>query len=376
MMRKICIVGGGNIGTYLATSISLKENTDVCIYTNKVSSFKDTLTIIDEENEKIYTSRKVKITNDIEGAVGDADLILVTLPASVIGKVLYNISKCIKIGASIGIIPGFGGVEFYKELFKDKNCTFFGTQRVPVIARLKKYGDTVYLKERNEFMRVASFPQSSCKDICTLLEEILDLKCESLDNYLSVTLSPSNPAMHPARLYELFREYIPNETIYEKRELFYEEWKDNASEYLLKIDEEIQCIYDSINILNLNQKETIKCRFNVNNKQQLTDAIKNVSGFKNIYTDMIKMQDGYIPDLDSRYFTADIPYGLCILKAFAEIYNISTPMIDEIIIWAQKILNKEYIKENRLCGTNINELTIPQNYNINTKKCLEEYYSK
>ena len=63
---------------------------------------------------------------------------------------------------------------------------------------------------------------------------------------------------------------------------------------------------------------------------------------------MIKMENGYIPDKNSRYFIEDIKFGLCILKAFAEILEVKTPEIDKIVEWGQKFLDREYIVDGAL----------------------------
>ena len=49
-----------------------------------------------------------------------------------------------------------------------------------------------------------------------------------------------------------------------------------------------------------------------------------------------------------RYFTEDIPYGLLLIKAFAELTETPTPAIDDVINWAQNIMGKRYIHNGRL----------------------------
>lgn len=40
--------------------------------------------------------------------------------------------------------------------------------------------------------------------------------------------------------------------------------------------------------------------------------------------------------------------GLCLYKGVAELVGVETPKIDEIIVWAQENMGKEYIREGRL----------------------------
>ena len=40
-----------------------------------------------------------------------------------------------------------------------------------------------------------------------------------------------------------------------------------------------------------------------------------------------------MPNLKCRFFTEDVPYGLCILKDLGRIFGVETPMIDEMLEW-------------------------------------------
>ena len=57
----------------------------------------------------------------------------------------------------------------------------------------------------------------------------------------------------------------------------------------------------------------------------------------------------------TRYFTEDIPYGLILIKSYAVKYNVSTPKIDSIILWAQENMGKKYLIDGELNGENIDE---------------------
>ena len=108
--------------------------------------------------------------------------------------------------------------------------------------------------------------------------------------------------------------------------------------------------------------------------RSLSRKINTAPGFIGIDSPMIEVEGGYIPDKNSRYFIEDIQFGLCILKAFAELLNVNTPEIDKVATWGQNFLGKEYIVNGKLSGKDVSELTIPQNRGINTKEELIKYY--
>ena len=48
---------------------------------------------------------------------------------------------------------------------------------------------------------------------------------------------------------------------------------------------------------------------------------------------MTPVDGGWIPDFNSRYFTADFPYGLAILEAFGDMIGCDIPNIKETMNW-------------------------------------------
>ena len=53
-----------------------------------------------------------------------------------------------------------------------------------------------------------------------------------------------------------------------------------------------------------------------------------ISRIKTKHSENIDIQDLLIPDLHSRYFTADFPYGLAVIQQIGQIAGVSTPNID------------------------------------------------
>lgn len=375
----VCIIGSGNIGTYLAAYISKKPNNKVWLHTSKPEVFSGEIILIEEEMDSSKSIKIHSITSSYEEAVKDADYILITHPSFMFEATIDKIYPYLKVGAIVGTIPGFGGKEFYIDKLIKKNVIFFGSQRVPSIIRLEKYGESVRLKQKNEFMKIKVIPVQYSNKVAKEMTDFIDIPCIPMKNYLRITLSPSNPTMHPSRLYELFGDYVEGVNVYERNPYFYEEWGEIASTQLLKLDEELEAIFNAFNVNNdfsTEDIEKIKTRYNIELPSQLSEKINNAPGFLGIDSPMIKMENGYIPDKNSRYFIEDIKFGLCILKAFAEILEVKTPEIDKIVEWGQKFLDREYIVDGRLIGKDISELVIPQTMGITTKEDLIEYYKK
>lgn len=375
----ICIIGAGNIGTYLAAYISMNEENKVWLHTSKPEAFKETIDLIEEEKNITHKVKLHCVTKSYEEAVKDADYILITYPSFMIEKTFKAILPYVKKGAVVGVIPGFGGKEYLIDELLEKGCIYFGSQRVPSIIRLESYGESVLLKQKNEFMKIRVIPEEYSQKVANDMTNFIDIPCIPLSSYLAITLSPSNPTMHPSRLYELFGDYVEGKTIYNRNPYFYEEWSTIASTELLKLDEELELIFNAFNENNDFDPadiEKIKSRYKIETPEELSKKINNAPGFIGIDSPMVEVEGGYIPDKNSRYFIEDIKFGLCILKAFAEIFDLETPEIDKIATWGQKFLGKEYIVNGKLSGKDVPELTIPQNRGITTKGELISYYKK
>ena len=132
----ICIVGSGNIGTYLATYISMKEGNKVWLHTSKPEVFKVEITLVEEEKNLRHNVKVHSITSSYEEAVKNADYVLITYPSFMIEETLKKIIPYLKEGTVVGVIPGFGGKEYLIDELLEKGCIFFGSQRVPSIIRL------------------------------------------------------------------------------------------------------------------------------------------------------------------------------------------------------------------------------------------------
>ena len=370
----IAIIGGGNVGTFLAGEFTKKGNI-VSIYTRDKSRWKKEITILDKDTNLEYTYTPYKITENVKEAVEMADIIFITLPAFASKEFIEKSKNYIKPNTYVGFYPGTGGIEFISKDLIEKGCTIFGTQRISSVVRLKKYGEYVITAGKRKELFLGAIPYNKVEEVSKIVSILLDIKINPLPNYLSVSLTPSNPILHPTRLYSIFKDYQEG-MVYKNIPLFYEDWTDEASTYLIKCDKELHQILNKIKVDTSHIVPLLK-HYESKNEETLTNKIRSIQSFRGITTPSIKIENGYIPDLSNRYFTADFPYGLIIIKSFGMICNIKTPTIDMIIDWYQSIVKKQYIDiEKNVLGKDSKELSLPQLYDIKTIEDIENYYIK
>ena len=363
----ICIIGGGNIGTTMAAYFSQTHH-DVILYSSKHEAFGKKIEMIDRESEEVFVT-EISATNDLRYAISNADIICITYPSFMLKATFEKISPLLKKGAIVGIVPGTGGAEFYKDIINEH--TLFGFDRVPCISRIKEYGKSVYHSKKKS-VRVAAIPKEQTEFICDILGKALRLECLPLKNYLTVTFTPSNPILHTARTYTMFQTYEEG-ILYERNFLFYREWNNQASKVLLGMDNEILQICNGLANIDLSGLIPLTIHYESETIEELTRKITGIASLANITSPMKEVQGGFIPDFESRYFIEDIPYGLTILKGFAQIAGIKTPYMDAVLRWHEEKLGEKYIDDNGNILLNNNAIT-PQKFGINTVEDVYNFY--
>jgi len=357
---RIAVLGAGNIGTQFACVCAAKGHR-VSVFSSQPYKFDREIFIISSCNQIILRGMITMCSDDIESVMLNADLVFVTHPAFMFSNTAKLIEPFVQDGMKIGIIPGTGGAEFAFRNCIDKGAVLFGLQRVPAVARLVEYGRTVCVEGKRDSLFLSSIPIQNVDEIAEFMSELFDMPCHSLPNYLSVTMTPSNPILHTTRLATMFGDYLPGK-IYEKNILFYGEWSNLSSERLLQCDAEHQKILAKIKKMDLSSVKSLVVHYdNSDTPEKMTHKIRSIDSLHNLLSPMKKMNGGYIPDFDSQYFTADFPYGLAIIEEFADIVGADIPKIKETMKWYRGV-------------TGDNSRLELSNYGLNTEEDVYRYY--
>lgn len=330
---KITIVGGGNIGTQFAVHCAEKGH-EVTVATSKPEVFDTHLSIVDENGTISHEGDICQATNDPSVGYGDADFIMVTLPAHFMKDCADDVYRYSKPTAIIGVVPGNGGSEcaFHRSI--ERGNTFFLMERVPAIARLVEKGKCVRSTGYRGELHISSLPSAKARECCDLIEGIFDIPCIAIPGILNLTMTPSNPILHTTRLRTIFGDYGQG-VVYGKIPLFYEDWDDASSKLLLACDEEVQKICRALP--GLQYVKSLKDHYESQTVEAMTRKLSGIPAFKGIRTPSVAVEGGFIPDLHSRYFTADFSFGLSIIQQIGRFAGIPTPDINETMEWYQGI---------------------------------------
>lgn len=332
---RITIVGGGNIGTQFAVHCA-QEGHEVTIFTSKPEKFSRHISIVDALGNVTHEGQLHTATADPTVAFGQAQVIFVTVPADCMASYAQIITPHIRPGTKIGLIPGTGGGECVFAECLAKGATVFGLQRVPAVARLVTYGKTVCSTGYRPELFAAALPKSQTSACCQLLSDIFRMPCRPLPDYLNLTLTPSNPILHTTRLRTLYGDYTLGK-VYGRIPLFYEEWTDESSRLLFVCDDEVQVLCRKLDCFNLSGVRSLKEHYESPTPEKLTQKIISIPAFRGLTSPQKEVPGGYIPDLSSRYFTADFSYGLAILVQIADFAGVPVPHMKATLDWYRQL---------------------------------------
>ncbi len=356
---KVTIVGGGNVGTQFAVHYACKGY-EVNIFTTRYKSFSPVLRIIDENGSVLKVAEGIRATDKASEAFEGVGLIFVTVPAFCMKSAAEEILPYVRDGLKICLIPGTGGGECAFMKCMERGAVIYGLQRVPSVARLEKYGDTVRCSGYRDKLVLSAIPGLYLEEMQANLSTVFEMKCEILSCYLAITMTPSNPILHTTRLYSLFKDYEEGK-VYKDISLFYEGWDDASSELLLSCDDEVRDICRSLPDFDLSGVRSLREHYESKDAEHLTRKIKGIASFKGLRTPSLKVEGGWIPDFSSRYFTADFPYGLSILKQLASIAKVETPNMNMVMDWYRRLRGSK------------NEFSYSA-YGINSLDDLKDFY--
>ncbi len=370
----IGICGGGNIAHSLIGMLGSNQSNEVRLLTRKPEQWQNQIRVIHREGVDFIGNISL-ISDDPALIIPECELIIMALPSQARDSLIKQIAPFVANDTWVGSFPGMGNFELicHKYLpIKEKNIRVFASQRVPCISRVSEYGKEVVMTSKKDSMAVATLNPALADDISKLLAPLLNIQILPLNNFLEVTLSTSNPILHPSRMYALFKDFKENEA-WNENPTFYESWNLESSQMLIRMDEEVHQLLKKIPF-DLSGIRPLLEHYDSTNAEELTRKLSGIQAFKGLLSPMKKTEKGYVPDLESRYFIEDISYGLILIKDIASLFSVATPTIDKVIYWAQNLLKKDYLLDGQLKGKDCGELILHQSFSIsNTEEFLNFY---
>lgn len=344
---KIAIIGAGNIGTHFAVCLA-SIGCEVSIYSPRFKEISSVLELVDETGAVLKSAKIALASDDLGSCVRGASVIFITTPVNTADELCAKLLPFVDGASRLCFVCGGGGVEFAFAPCLEKGASIYCLARVPSIARLVKYGKSVWASKPRDQLFISALNGAKSDDLLGLLERAFDCRVSFLKDFLSISLTGSNAILHTARLFVVFKDYEKGR-FYESLPLFYEDWDDESSELLLELDCELASICGALEGFDFSLVKSIKEHYEIKTKSELSAKIRWVPAFKGLKTPSVFTQGrGFEPEWNSRYFTCDFGYGLAFLAKIAEILGLKVVKMNALLDWYNSTPNAkkgfDYIK--------------------------------
>jgi hypothetical protein len=331
------------------------------------------------------------ISADPAQVIPSADVVIIVVPAFAHAAVLRRIRPYVGEKTAIGCLPTRGGFEFeFEELVAPRRGvgpTIFGLQTLPWSTRVVAFGEVVNIGAVKAEVVLASRPAAQAPDLSDQLSRMLGTCVIPAESFLGLTLGNQGQFIHPGLMYGHFHSWRGEAYDEGDIPLLYaqatEEMGDRVerlSTDAIKVAREVEA--RSRNALNLqatvlSAHEWLRRVYSHVTADTSTVASCFRTGpIQARKAPMIEVEPGKLmPDFQYRYLSEDVPFGLVVTRAIAELADVQTPAIDEVIIWAQSALEKVYLVGDKVRGPDAADLPIPQNQGVSELADLIDWYS-
>lgn len=272
--------------------------------------------------------------------VPQADVVIVTVPGFANEPELLRIKPHLKSGTFVGGVFSSNGFCFDALKILGNKFPIWGFQRVPFIGKIKEYGKIGNIMAYKTALDIAvENANNTDKEIFrTWIESTFSLPTRLHSSYLDVSLSNSNPLLHPARIYTWLKDWNGIAPI-QSNPLFYEEWPDEASEAYIALDADLHKLMRHLP-MNPDALPYILDYYEQTDAHTLSQKLHSIDSFKGIHMPVKETVDGWWPDMTSRYFLEDFRCGLKNYRELARKYNVDCPTIEKIYIWGEEFIKK------------------------------------
>jgi hypothetical protein len=332
----ICICGGGALGHVVSGFLSSKPENRVSVLTRKPQLWSTTLHVTDPDG-LCYEGHLAQVSSSPRDVIPGAQLVLLCLPGYSIKEELLTIRPHLTRGTCVGSIVSSTGFFFMAEDTLGDSFPLFGFQRVPFIARTCTYGHSANLLGYKPSLNLAVEHLADKEPLRQAVEHLFQRPTHLLASHYAASLTNSNPILHTARLYDLWKDWEPGVT-YDRQPYFYRDWTEESSDTLIAMDNDFMHILDTLD-LGADRIPSLLDYYESHDAASLANKIRSIPAFKNILAPMIHVGDQFAPDFDSRYFREDFPYGLSFILHVANSHHVPVPVLEKIFLWYQGIQN-------------------------------------
>jgi hypothetical protein len=316
------------------------------------------------------------VSANARDVIPTSDVLLIATPSFAYAPILRQIKDYLQRGTFIGVTPGQGGFDWVAQEILGASLSadiiFSAIMPMPFNCRITEFGHSVAVQTFKKHYRIGVVPELK-KEEALAINRALFGDTEFAGHFINCTLYPINAIIHPQRLYRLCKDWTPSGPPLKENPLFYESMDEESTMYMDKVNKEVIQICEALTTQGMEAKvphilDFLRWVYPDVPGRSLVEIFALNDAYKGFRCPFKEVEDGegWIPDFKNRYFTEDIPYGLCVYKGIADIVDVPTPMMNTVLTWAQTYMEKEYVVNGKLQGRDVGETTAPQRFGMTT----------
>lgn len=393
----VLVCGGGNGAHCLAGLSASNPDVETRVLTlfadeaerwSKILQTNDlTVTMVNSDGSSgEIKSKPTLVTKDPKEAASGADVIFLVVPAFAHEQYFREISHFVGDNTLIVGLPGQAGFEFqclYMLGEKAKSCIVMSAESLPWACRILEFGRLVQILGFKETLRVSKLQgsQSNFKGSpFDTVQKVLGPKpvLREIQNYIAVNLMAKS-IIHPPLMYGQWSSF--DGTPLKEKPLFYKGVNEKQAKLLSGVSDECIAIGKAIEkqIPGTDMSEVIHIfdwylayyADQITDKTNLMTAMQTNKAYDGLLHPMKEVDNGqFVPDFNYRYMAEDVPFGLVVMKGIGELAEVATPVMDEIITWAQGKLQQEYMVGSKLSGKDVSKTRAPQRFGFKSLQQL------
>ncbi len=346
---KITVIGAGNSGLAMAAHLALADN-EVILWNrspDNIALLKETKTII-VSGQIAGRAKLAEVTSDLEAALKDPDLILVTTPATAHRDLAILIGRTLKREATIILNPGrtLGALEFshYYHLQNNPVTPVIAETQTSVYTCRKQDQDKVKIMAIKDSVYLAGLGGAINQEIVEMLPACIREHFIPAESMIQTSIGNVGMILHSTPL-------LLNSGWTENPNFNFKYYTDSITPHIAafieQIDEERLQVAEALGYIIDSTKVWFHRSYHTDLKEG--DNLYDVISRTNAYNDIDAPST-----LHHRYILEDIPYGLVPLESLAHTMEVDTSNTSLIIDLASKMLRIDF----RATGRNLKGINL------------------
>lgn len=365
---RYCVIGAGNGGLAMAGYLS-KSGYSVNLYNRSrdklLSLIKDPVIYLTGEEDGF--GRLNKVTDNIEEAIRDVDIIMITIPAMGHFQMAKQMAPYLKDGQIIVLNPGRtgGALEVYETLLKERkrnNVIVAEAQTFIYAARAMSPNHAHIFKSKKE-VSLAAIPATKTNYLLKLINEVYPQFISAKD-ILETSINNYGAIFHPGPTL-LNSGHIERGAPFE----YYKEGiTPSIGNFLEKLDKERMELGRLLQVNTISAIDWLEESYGAKGST-IFQAVQNNPAYGGLQAPK---------GLFIRYIYEDVPYSLVPMESMAKALGLITPAITSLINIAELMTNANFRVEGRtadrlgLEGLSVTEMHMLARNGTITKRDLEE----